>query len=57
MDNHPQLKGRFTRRAKASGKPVLLLKPGKSAEGMQAAMSHSGRITGRRDIQQVRRYR
>ncbi|MDX8529202.1 acetate--CoA ligase family protein [Mesorhizobium sp. MSK_1335] len=41
------------RRAQACGKAILLLKPGKSAEGMQAAMSHSGRITGRRDVQQV----
>jgi len=40
-------------KAKSAGKAILLLKPGKSVEAIQAAMSHSGRITGQRDVQKV----
>jgi acyl-CoA synthetase (NDP forming) len=38
-------------RARAAGKPILLLKPGRSRAGAEAALSHSGQIAGDRDIQ------
>ena len=45
-------------RARAAGKPIVLLKPGRSPAGAEAALSHSGQIAGDREIQQsaFRRY-
>ncbi|MBL8672737.1 MAG: acetate--CoA ligase family protein [Alphaproteobacteria bacterium] len=37
--------------ARAAGKPILLLKSGRTAAGAAAALSHSGRLTGRTDVQ------
>jgi acyl-CoA synthetase (NDP forming) len=39
-------------RARAAGKPILLLKPGFSEAGAKAALSHTGRIAGNRAIQE-----
>jgi len=46
--------GRFLKLAQqalAARKPIVLLKPGRSEAGANAALSHSGRIAGRRDVQ------
>ena len=37
--------------ARARSKPIVLLKPGRSEAGASAALSHSGRMAGHRDIQ------
>lgn len=37
-------------RARATDKPILLLKAGRSAAGQQAALSHSGRLAGDREV-------
>ena len=50
---YPQKFLHAANRAREYGNAVLLLKPGRSVEAMQAAMSHSGRITGSRQVQQA----
>jgi len=42
---------RLAEQASAARKPIVLLKPGRSEAGAQAALSHSGRIAGRREVQ------
>lgn len=37
-------------RAREAGKPVLLLSPGRTAAGVRAALSHSGRIAGDAEV-------
>jgi acyl-CoA synthetase (NDP forming) len=39
------------RRAAAAGKPVILLKPGRSELGRQAVQTHSGALSGAADVQ------
>jgi acyl-CoA synthetase (NDP forming) len=40
-------------RARETGKPILLLKPGRSPEAAAAILSHSGRIAGRREVEEA----
>jgi acyl-CoA synthetase (NDP forming) len=42
---------RVARRAAAAGKPVILLKPGRSELGRQAVQTHSGALAGSSDVQ------
>jgi len=46
----PQRFLRVAEQARAAGKPVLLLAGGATAAGAAAALSHSGRLTGRHDV-------
>lgn len=41
----------LARIAQARSKPIVLLKPGRSDAGASAALSHSGRMAGHRDVQ------
>ena len=42
---------RAARRAAAAGKPIILLKPGRSELGRQAVQTHSGALAGSSDVQ------
>jgi acyl-CoA synthetase (NDP forming) len=42
---------RAARRAAAAGKPIILLKPGRSELGGQAVQTHSGALAGAADVQ------
>jgi len=46
----PQRFLRLAEQARAAGKPILLLAGGSTAAGAAAALSHSGRLTGRHDV-------
>ncbi|MCC7271932.1 MAG: acetate--CoA ligase family protein [Alphaproteobacteria bacterium] len=43
----------LARRARELGKPILLLQPGRSLAGAAAALSHSGRIVGDRQVKEA----